>query len=88
VDVDEWELARKAAEDEVRQHQLERALKPGVNVLCVPPRHHKRPYLLSAIPQQKLIKRFRWSAGGCLGGFFLAGALAAFLVGARLTIGL
>ncbi len=88
VDMDEWELVRKAAEDEVRQHQLERALKPGVNVLCIPPRHHGRPYLLSAIPQDKLIKRFRWSAGGCLLGFFLTGALATFLVGARLTIGM
>lgn len=88
IDALEWEEARRMAEAEVRKSQLERALKPGVNVLCVPPRHHKRPYLLSAVPQADLIRRFRWYAGGLLAGFFLCGAFATVLLGARIAAGL
>lgn len=83
IDLDEWERARRAAADEVRTEQLERALKPGVHVLAAPPRHHDRPFLLSALPQAKLTRRFRVSAMLTLAAFFVAGGGAVFLIGAR-----
>ena len=62
-----------------------RALRPGVNVLAQPPRHIDRPFLLSALPQQQLTRRFRLAAGALLAGFFAAGGGAAFIIGARLA---
>lgn len=85
VDFVEWEAARRTAEDEVREEQLARALRPGVHVLACPPRHYDRPFLLSALPQQKLTRRFRLSAFALLAAFFVAGGLAVYLIGARLT---
>lgn len=85
VDLVEWEAARRAAEDEVREEQLARALRPGVHVLAHPPRHYDRPFLLSALPQHKLTRRFRLSAFALLVAFFAAGGLAAYLIGVRLT---
>lgn len=85
VDLVEWEAARRAAEDEVRREQMERALRPGVNVLGRPPYHVRRPFLLSALPQTALTRRFRFAAFALLTGFFLTGALGTFMVGARFT---
>lgn len=83
IDMDEWDSARRAAEQEVREEQLERALKPGVNVLCVPPKHHDNLFLLSAVPQEKLVSRYRKGAAVCIVLFLVAGAVAAWLIGAR-----
>lgn len=88
IDMAEWEAARRAAEDEVRVEQLARALRPGVNVLGRPPRHYNRPFLLSAVPQDRLTRRFRLSAAALLAGFFAAGALVTYLMGARYTAGM
>ncbi len=88
VDMDEWEKARQAAEDEVRAEQLERALRPGVNVLGLPPGRVDRPYILSAIAQETLIRRFRIKAGVALAVFFAGGVSATLSIGARMTTGL
>lgn len=88
IDAQEWEQARRAAEAEVREEQLQRAMQPGVNVLGRPPRHHNRPFLLSAIPQEKLIRRFRRKAAALIVAFLAAGALAAWMIGARAGTGL
>ena len=85
VDLTEWEAARRAAEDEVRADQLARALRPGVHVLSAPPRHQNRPFLLSALPEHKLTRRFRLSAFALLTAFFVAGGGGVFLIGARIT---
>jgi hypothetical protein len=86
IDLAEWETARRAAEDEVRREQLERALAPGVHVLAKPPRHIRKPFLLSAVPQERLTRRFRWSAAALLVGFFLAGGFGTFMVSARVVL--
>jgi hypothetical protein len=88
IDMQEWDAARRAAETEVREEQLTRAMQPGVNVLCKPPRHDGRPFLLSAIPQEKLIRRFRVRAVVSVLGFLVVGALAAYMIGARITSGM
>lgn len=88
IDMDEWEAARRAAEDEVREEQLKRALRPGVNVLGLPPARIGRPFVLSAIPQEKLIRRCRLKAAGSLAAFFLCGGSTVALVGARIAAGL
>lgn len=88
IDLVEWEDARRAAEDEVREAQLARALLPGVNVLGKPPRHVGRPFLLSALPQERLTRRFRGYAFALLAGFLLSGGAVTFLLGARYASGL
>lgn len=85
INMDEWDAARVAAEKEVREEQLERALKPGVNVFCLPPKHHESLFLLSAVPQEKLISRYRKGAAVCIALFIIGGAVAAWLIGARYT---
>lgn len=88
VDLVEWEDARRAAEDEVREAQLARALQPGVHVLGRPPPHVDRPFLLSALPQATLTRRFRWAAFALLVGFFLCGGSVASLMTARIAAGM
>lgn len=88
IDMDEWEAARRAAEDEVRAEQLQRAVRPGVNVLGLPPSRIGRPYVLSAVPQEQLIRRCRIKATALLATFFGGGGLAAILIGTRIAAGL
>jgi len=85
INMQEWETARQAAEAEVREEQLQRALKPGVNVFCMPPKHHDNLFLLSAVPQAQLVSRYRKGAIVCVVLFLVTGAVAAWLVGARYT---
>lgn len=85
IDFDEWEDARRAAEDEVRAEQLARALRPGVHVLAEPPRQSGRPFLLSAVPQDRLTRRFRIAATALLTAFFAVGGAATFIIGARMS---
>ena len=84
VDVTEWETARRAAETEVQRERGRRTAQPGALVLGAPERAD-RPYLLSALPQDDLARRYRWTAVARLGLFFLAGTAAALL--ARLGLG-
>jgi hypothetical protein len=49
----EWEAARLAAQDEVRQLRLQRGTGPELHVLCRPT--DKRPFMLSLLRQQGLI---------------------------------
>lgn len=83
VDLEEWEAARKAAEREVAAEQLERALEPGVHVMRAPPQTDNRPYLLSGLPQELLVKRFRTYSMALLAGFLCSGAFATLLLTAR-----
>ena len=78
VDVAEWETARRAAETEVQRDRGRRAAQPGTLVLG-PPSQPDRPYLLSALRQHDLARRYRWTAVTRLGLFALAGAGAVLL---------
>lgn len=57
---EEWEAARQAAIAQVSGELVQRAADPDLNVLCKPPDH--RPYVVSALPRQRLAGRYRRNA--------------------------
>jgi hypothetical protein len=80
----EWVLARVQARrdaQKARQGQLEK-FADGLNVLGRSG-DRKRPFLLSAHPQNKLARRYRWQAALGSAGFLAAGVLALWLYNTR-----
>ncbi len=65
IDMQEWENVRRAALEQVRAAQMQRALKPDVHVLCKPP--DSRPYILSTETQEAMTRRARLWATLCIG---------------------
>jgi hypothetical protein len=84
IDMEEWQKVRAAAFKQVQsQHAEQKAIAP-VHLLsktCDP----RRPYLLSALPEYDLVKRYRWYSTGLLITFFIAGTLATWIIGIRLS---
>lgn len=81
IDLQEWEQARAKAIEAVRAQLLENATHPDIHVLCRPPR--RLSFLLSTIPQAKLIQRSkRWAIAGLV-GFFGGGSVALYLLTER-----
>jgi hypothetical protein len=85
IDMQEWEAVRKAAKAQITSEQKQRALEPGLDILCRPG-ERRQPYLLSNLAQEGLIKRYRRYAIGSLLGFFSAGSLTAWITGIRLGL--
>lgn len=75
IDATEWEAARRVALKQVHRNQLEQDVMPGLHVLSCPP--DRRPFIISAASQDKLIFRKRLSAGASLIAFL---GLIGFLV--------
>jgi E3 ubiquitin ligase len=81
VDQKEWDAARRMAQKKVRDEHVQRAVEsPDLHLLAKP--RDGRPYILSGVPQGKLIRRYRLSSAACLvvtagGGFVLLNALLA-----------
>ena len=84
ITIDEWAKARQAARREVLKAQRERVSGSAFNVLRKPKDDHF-PYLLSVLPQDELVRRYRWFAGGGLALFLLAGAICSWLLAVRVT---
>jgi len=84
LDVQEWEVVRKAAYQRVRREQSKRSVESPTH-LMKKPQYDNRPYLLSVYPQHELIKRYKLKAGGCLAGFFVAGSVAVWMATLRLV---
>jgi hypothetical protein len=73
IDMQEWETARRAAFDQVRAQQVERASDPDLNVLSAPPTG--QPFVLSTAPRDRLVRRYKWYAVAAL-----AASVVAFLI--------
>lgn len=82
LSLDEWEAVRKAAWKEVLAAQAKRARGP-VHHLMTRPDDSRRPYLLSVLPQEMLIRRYRRYAMLSLLVFFLAGSMATWMLTVR-----
>jgi hypothetical protein len=80
IDLQEWEVARKAAIAEVRAEQVERSIQPDLHVLSAP--RDGRPFILSTKTEHELTRGLRWTgiagvaAGILLGGVFCFGLIA------------
>jgi len=83
IDPAEWEFARAAAKKQIEgEHKtLEKA--PEIHLLAAS-NSARHPFLLSTLPQFDLVKRYRLKAGGTITLFFVAGALAIWLLNIRL----
>lgn len=81
VDQKEWDAARRMAVKKVRDEHVQRAVEtPDLHVLAKP--RDGRPFILSGIPQARLVLRYRLSSAACLllagaAGFVLISAMAA-----------
>jgi hypothetical protein len=86
IDMHEWELVRKAALVEVMKQHNELMATPPVNLIG---RTHdaRRPYILSALPQDSLIQRYKYYAGGLITLFFIAGAFVTWIINLRYSGG-
>ena len=84
LDMEEWQKVREAAYRNVMAEYDERKAAMPANLLCHT-RDHRRPYLLSAIPQDRLVQRYNLYAAGLLVLFFIAGSAATWLIGVRLA---
>lgn len=76
IDMEEWERARQAAIQKALLRRAERADAPAVHIMSRGP-DRRRPYILSAISEDRLVRRYRWLARFSGLSFLLtAGALA------------
>lgn len=83
IDVQEWEKVRNAALQHVLEQHKDVRTIPAVNLLG-DTHDMRRPFILSAIPQQVLIKRFSIYSGSFISLFFISGIIACWLIGLRL----
>lgn len=76
IDMQEWELARKAAAREVEKNHRELRQQPGVHVMRRPA--IKRMYLISNLSPHQLKRKYQWWAAVHIGLFFagLTGVIA------------
>jgi hypothetical protein len=82
IDMHEWEAVRNAALQEVLSQHQEIRTAPAVNLLGQT-RDSARPFILSAIPQHRLIRRYHHYSVALISLFFSAGILACWLLGLR-----
>jgi hypothetical protein len=78
IDPDEWEAARRAAHRRVQREQLERTTMPDVNTLS-DTGDSARPYLIAALSEARLIRKYQIDTGLCLSLVMLASGYLAWL---------
>lgn len=84
IDAAEWDVARAAAEREVRARTIAEAANPPLNTV----RHTAetdRPYIISAMTQEQLVKRYRTSLWTGMALFLAFGAAFVWMAGVRLS---
>jgi len=84
IDMEEWQKVRETAFKQIQSQHAEQKATAPVHMLsktC----DSRRPYLLSALPQSDLVKRYSWYSSGLIATFFIAGILATWMIGVRLS---
>lgn len=84
LDLAEWEHVRAAALETVRARRLAGKSLPPVNIMgktC----DKRRPYLLSAIPQSGLVRRYTLYSTACIVVFLLIGPVTTWMILLRLA---
>lgn len=70
IDMQEWEVARRAALEQVRSQHVELSLDPDLHVLSKPA--DRRPFILSTLTQKSMTRRYRfWAILSLLGALGL-----------------
>lgn len=83
IDINEWQKVRDEAFREVVASHAEQKSAPPVNVMTKT-LDRRRPYILSAVDQGDLIRRYQYFAAGLILLFFFCGALATWMITMRL----
>lgn len=84
IDMEEWQAVRQDALNHAMANHAERKTAPPVNMMtktC----DRRRPYLLSAVSQEALIKRYHFFSIGLISLFFICGAFATWFISLRMT---
>lgn len=84
IDVREWQIARKQAKKEARRNQATRTRHPSLHVLKNPGKSYQ-PFIISTIPQDRLILKHRLFAGLYAIGFLAVGSALVWAVNLRLS---
>jgi hypothetical protein len=84
IGIEEWQKVRVAALKQIQSQHAEQKTTAPVHMLsktC----DSRRPFLLSALPQSDLVKRYSIYAAGLIMTFFIAGSLATWMIGVRIS---
>jgi len=81
IDLSEWEQVRAKAMAQVREKLADQAAHPDIHVLARP--SNRQPFILSAVPQETLVRRYRIQAALAFAGFLVSGSATAFALAAR-----
>jgi hypothetical protein len=84
IGMEEWQSVREAALKQIQSQHAEQKATAPVHMLsktC----DSRRPFLLSALPQSDLVKRYSIYAAALIVTFFIAGTLATWMIGGRLS---
>jgi hypothetical protein len=82
IDVKEWESVRKAALNKVKEHHQEIKSVPPVNIMTKT-RDTRRPFILSVLPQDELVRTYKLYFWGLIGLFFISGAFLTWIIDLR-----
>jgi hypothetical protein len=86
IDIKEWEVVRKAALDEIIEQHSDLASAPRMNILGQT-HDRRRPFILSSVAQDSLIKRYKYYAAGLISLFFLSGTFVTWTLNVRFSGG-
>jgi hypothetical protein len=81
IDQEEWREVQRGAVRAIHARRLRDGSGPAVNVLSRPA---ERPFILSAIPEQDLVRRYRRFAAGSVALLLVAGLGTAWMLNVRL----
>ncbi|MEM7027222.1 MAG: GIDE domain-containing protein [Pseudomonadota bacterium] len=84
IDMEEWEKVRDVALKQVLSNHQEQKNMPPVHLLS---RTHdrRRPFMLSAVPQENLTRKLHWYATFFFSLFVLSGVLSTWIISVRLA---
>ena len=85
IDMQEWQAVRRQALSEVMAKHNEMQTAPPVNMLTRT-RDRRRPFLLSAVPQEVLARRLGYWSAALILLFFSAGAFAVWILNVRMSV--
>ncbi|MDH3355496.1 MAG: GIDE domain-containing protein [Chromatiales bacterium] len=85
IDEQEWGGATKAAKKEVIEMRAEMARQPMTHIIGKP-ENSRRPFVISTIDQQAMVKRFGYYVGGSVSAFLASGSVVTWLVTVRLGL--
>ena len=82
IDMEEWQEIRKAAYQEVMARQKDQSAQAPVNIMGRT-NDKRRPFLLSSVDQDALVRKLHYYALGCFIGFALCGTVFILFIGLR-----